>query len=148
MRHRVQPIGIRDALSVVFLAAICFAICKARVEGTGLWLSWIGIFLPAIVAGALQRRFQTSTPTACAILYPLTIAWGFVGGVVYSLHWIRTPHDFFERNSLGVEQPLHYGLFAAKIWLIAGLLYVLAYAVLAWAISAVVAKWSMKRDSK
>ncbi|WP_231617837.1 hypothetical protein [Novipirellula aureliae] len=121
----------------VLLASVCLAMWKAQVDGSPTWLGWVAILMPAIIVALLHRRFQLSLLAACAILYAITIAWGFVGGVTYSLHWIRTPHDFFERNTLGVERPLRYGLLSAQIWLLVGAVYVAIYATLVWLVSEV-----------
>lgn len=131
-RSNVGPIGIRDAMHVALLASLCFATCKAILNGSPMWLVWVGGLIPALVSASLHWRFRLSLLSACAMLYTTAIAWGFVGGVMYSLHWIRTPHEYFERNSLGVEQPIRYGLVSAQLSLIAGFVYVAIYAFLFW----------------
>ncbi|WP_146410115.1 hypothetical protein [Allorhodopirellula heiligendammensis] len=104
------------------------------------WIEWLTILMPAIAVGTLKMRFRLSIFAASAILYPITIAWGFANGVTYSMNWNRTPHDFFERNTLGVEQPIHFGLVCAQIWIAFGILYTAAFAGFAWLTAVVVAR--------
>ncbi len=123
------PISTRDLLCGLFLAAICFSICKSQIEGPPYGLAWFAVLMPAIITALLHWRFRLTRFSAFAILYFIVIAWGFVGGVTYSLNWLRTPREFLERDSLGVDQPVRFGLVAAQIWMVVGVAYVSIYAV-------------------
>lgn len=98
--------------------------------------------MPAIAVGTLKIRFRLSIFAASAILYPITIAWGFANGVTYAMNWNRTPHDFLERNTIGVEQPIHFGIVCAQMWIALGVFYTAAFAGFAWLISETATKSS------
>jgi hypothetical protein len=128
-RTHASPIGVRDLLVGLFLTAICFSICKSQIEGPPDWLIWFAVAIPAIITALMHWRFRLTRFSALAVLYLLVITWGFVGGVTYSLNWVRTPHEWFERESVGADRPIQFGLVAAEIWIVVGVAYVSIYAV-------------------
>ncbi len=112
----MRPLGTRDLFVLVFLGALHFATCKLAVDYRHRWIFGFALLTPMALTALIQIRFRLSLQFATAIHYPLCLAWAFLNGVTYSMYWNRVPHDFFERESVGLDSPLRHGLFCIEVW--------------------------------
>lgn len=131
----MRPIGTRDLFALAFLVALHFAMCKLAVDFRGNRIIGFTILTPIALTALLQVRFNLTWPVATAIHYPLSLIWAFLHGVTFSMYWNRVPHDFFERDSVGLDTPIRYGLFCTEIWIFVGVISTAVYGLLAWLIA-------------
>ncbi len=131
----MKPLGIRDLLALVFLIALHFATCKLAVDYRHHWIFRFLILTPIALTALLQIRFQLSLQFATIVHYPLCLAWAFLSGATYSMYWNRVPHDFFERDSVGLGSPLRYGVFCMEVGAFLGFASTTLYCIGGWLVT-------------
>lgn len=123
----MRSIGTRDLFALAILVSLHFTICKLAVDFRGSRSIGFTLLTPIALTGLLQVRFNLSWQVATAIHYPLSLVWAFLHGATYSMIWNRVPHEFFERDSVGLDTPIRYGLFCTEIWLFVGIFSTTVY---------------------
>lgn len=130
----MKPLGTRDLLVLVFLVALHFATCKLAVDYRHHWICGFLVLTPIALTVLLQIRFHLSLQFATIVHYPLCLAWSFLNGATYSMYWNRVSHDFFERDSVGLDSPLRHGVFCMEVWAFVGIASTATYCFGGWLI--------------
>ena len=56
----------------------------------------------------------------------------FVFGVTFSFYWRKLPHDFFDRDTVGLEYPIGFGMLAVEAMLFIGVFSTMVYGCFAY----------------
>lgn len=124
----MKPLGIRDLMLLTAIIAAHLAITKLAVDFRENRLSLVVLLVPSALTILIHRRLQLSWHIAAFIHYPVSLVWAFAYGVTFSLCWNRLPHSFFEKSSVGLETPIHYGTFCVEVMAILGIVTSSIYA--------------------
>ncbi len=61
-------------------------------------------------------------------LLPLSLAWAFCFGVTYSMYYNRLTHDWYERDSVVLTEPIRFGVFSVEVMAVIGIATTALYA--------------------
>lgn len=112
---------IRDLLATTAVIALTIATANIAVAYREHHVATFALATPLLITALLQRRFNLDWRVATGIHYPLAIVWAFGFGVAYSFAWRRVPQSFFNRDSVGLDYPLQFSVFAMEVMAVAGL---------------------------
>ncbi|GAA5505391.1 hypothetical protein [Novipirellula caenicola] len=124
----MKPLGIRDLMLLTAITAAHLAITKLAVDFRDNRLSLFVLLVPTSLTILIHRRLRLPLHIAAFIHYPVTLVWAFAYGVTYSFFWNRISHTFFEKSSVGLETPIHYGTFCVEVMAILGIVTSSIYA--------------------
>ncbi len=128
----MPSITIKDLLAFTAFSAVYLALARVVVRHAGYDFALLLIGLPIMLTAALQWRFKLAWHQATALHYPIAVVWAFVAGVVHSLLWRQLPHSFYDRGSVGLDDPFRFGLFAVEIMLVVALASTVGYGLVSW----------------
>ena len=118
---QMPDIHIRDLLALTAVIALTIAIADLSVAYRDSRLSALPLATPLLLTALVHCRFRLDWRIATGLHYPLAIVWAFAFGVAYSMAWRRVPRTFFERDSVGLDYPLGFGVFSMQIMAVAAL---------------------------
>ncbi|EMI41110.1 hypothetical protein [Rhodopirellula sp. SWK7] len=124
----------RDLLATTAVIALTIAIANASVAYRGTGLPTLALATPLLLTALVHWRFALDWRVATGLHYPLAILWAFGFGVAFSIAWRRVPKTFFERDSVGLDYPLQFGMFSMEVMAIAGIASTAAYGLVSYCI--------------
>ncbi|TWU59965.1 hypothetical protein Poly51_02380 [Rubripirellula tenax] len=124
----VRQLGTRDLFALILIVALHFAFAKFFVSIREFGLTIVALALPLPLTALLQRRFQMTWVAASMMHYPLSLAWAFCFGVTYSMYYNRLTHDWYERDSVGLTEPIRFGVFSVEVMAVIGIATTALYA--------------------
>jgi hypothetical protein len=113
---------------------LTIAIANASVAYRGTGLPTLALTTPLLLTALVHWRFSLDWRVATGLHYPLAILWAFGFGVVFSIAWRRVPKTFFERDSVGLDYPLQFGMFSMEVMAIAGIVTTTLYGLVSYCI--------------
>lgn len=126
----------------MFLVAVHFAVCKLAVDFRAQAAVLLASGVPLPFTALLHRRFRLSWIAATMLHYPLAIMWAFCFGVTYSIYRNSVTHAWYERETVGIEAPIEFGLSAAAGMALVGIPMAGLYGILA----KLVIDWWVRRN--
>ncbi|WP_230275635.1 hypothetical protein [Rhodopirellula halodulae] len=116
------------------IIALTIAIANASVACRGTGLPTLALATPLLLTAVVHYRFALNWRVATGLHYPLAIVWAFGFGVAFSVAWRRVPKTFIERDSVGLDYPVQFGMFAMEVMAIAGIASTAAYGLVSYCI--------------
>jgi len=116
-----------DLMLAAALLAVHFTVAKLAVVSGDYGVFYIALLFPSLLTALVHWRFRLSWQTAMGAHYPIAVVWSFLFGVTCSFYWQQLSSDFFDRQTIGLEHPIGFGLTAAKVMVFVAALSTLAY---------------------
>ena len=127
-----QRLSVLDLLAITALVALHFAISYLSVKLRDYGVIYFSLVYPTFLTALIQWRFGLAWRAATFAHYPIAVVWAFVFGVTFSFYWRKLPHDFFDRDTVGLEYPIGFGMLAVEAMLFIGVFSTMVYGCFAY----------------
>lgn len=136
----MRRFNILDLVAATALVAVHFTIANLSVALREYGAIYVALAFPTLLTALVHWRFKLSWRTATIAHYPIAVAWAFLFGVTFSFYWRQLPHDFFDRQTIGLEYPIRFGILAVEAMLFIAVVSTVAYGCVAYRLTAMVAR--------